>query len=374
MEVLLLATTSSSSSIEKDIDVGHNSLQVFGHLLQGLIRDRWSGTITANTEEWKKRIYLDQGRFCFATSTLIDDRLGEVLYRRDLLTIEQLTELAMKVTPTAKFGQVMRKHGIMNSNQLWHVLQTQVICIVKSLFMNARISYLIQSDAPPAGSLIIIDDCYELVDNFKSFNSIFLKFCNSINDKTFLMISNKKSAALRRSSFYGDMLTLIERNRKVKEVVKASRLSAPYTMAALLELLTMNVCSLNTDFVSKNLLAGVELAAIKTAADSYRVVLEKVTAAFARHGCESELGEVRNFSLTLVHPELRTLVLDCNGEISLNSLARIADHCAFDPSRVYFYASKIWTLTRFLVQTAADLLPAVEVPQIMTTYHGLVKR
>ena len=44
--------------------------------LQGLIRDRWSGTITANTAEWKKRIYLDQGRFCFATSTLMDDRSG----------------------------------------------------------------------------------------------------------------------------------------------------------------------------------------------------------------------------------------------------------------------------------------------------------
>ena len=369
-----MAVTSSPSSIEKDIDVGRNSLQVFGHLLQGLIRDRWSGTITANTEAWKKRIYLDQGRFCFATSTLIDDRLGEVLYRRDLLTIDQLTELAMKVTNTAKFGQVMRKHGIMSSSQLWYALRTQVISIIKSLFMNERISYLIQCGAQPAGSLIVIDDCYELVENFKAFNSIFIKFCNSIDDKTFLMISKKKSAALPRSSFYGDMLTLIERNRKVKEVVKSSRLSVPYTMTALLELLTMNVCSLNTDFVNKNLLAGVELVAVKTAADSYRVMLEKVTAAFARHGCEGELGEVRKFSLTLVHPELRTLVLDCDGEISLNALARVADHCAFDLSQVYFYASKIWTLTRFLVQTAADVLPAEEVQQIMTTYRGLVTR
>lgn len=372
LEVLLLLTT--PSSIEKDIDVGRNSLQVFGHLLQGLIRNRWSGTITATTEEWKKRIYLDQGRFCFATSTLIDDRLGEVLYRYDLLTIDQLAELAMKVTPTAKFGQVMRKHGIMSSSQLWHALQTQVISIIKSLFMNERISYLIQRDALPAGNFIIIDDCYDLVENFKVFNSIFVKFCSQINEKTFLMVSKKKSAKLPRSSFYGDMLTLIENNRKVREVVKASRLSAPYTMAALLELLTTNICSLNTDFVNKNLLTGEELVAIKTAADSYRVVLEKAAAAFARHGCEAELEEVRKFSLTLVHPELRTLVLDCDGEISLNALARIADHCAVDQSRVYFYTSKIWMLTRFLVQTAVDLLPAEEVKQIVTVYRGLVVR
>ena len=130
--------TNNPNKIAKDIDVGRNSLQVFGHLLQGLISDRWSGTITANTAECKKRIYLDQGRFCFATSTLMDDRLGEVLYRRDLLTIDQLAELAMKVTPTLKFGQVLRKHGIMSSSQLWHALQTQVISTIKSLFMNER--------------------------------------------------------------------------------------------------------------------------------------------------------------------------------------------------------------------------------------------
>ncbi len=369
-----MVTTSSSKSIEPGTDVGRSSLQVFGHLLQGLIRDRWSGTITANTEDWKKRIYIDQGRFCFATSTLIDDRLGEVLYRRDLLTIDQLAELAMKVTPTAKFGQVMRKHGIMSSSQLWHVLQTQIICIIKSLFMNEHISYLIQRDTPPAGGLTVIDDCHALVDNFKAFNVIFLKFCNSIDDKTFLMISKKKSASLRRGTFYGDMLALIERNSKVHEVVKSSRLSESYTMTALLELLTANVCSLNTDFVNKDTLARVELIAIKTAADNYRLVLEKATAAFVRQGCESELGEVRKFSLTLVHPELRTLVLDCDGDISLNALARMADHCAVDPSRVYFYASRIWTLTRFLVQTAVDLLPAAEVQQIVQTYRRLVTR
>ena len=362
------------SSIESDLDVGRNSLQVFGHLLQGLIRDRWSGTITANTPDWKKRIYLDQGQFCFAASTLLEDRLGEVLYRHDMLTIEQLEELAMQVTPTAKFGHVLRKHGIMSSSQIWHALQTQIISTIKSLFMEDRISYLIQRGAPPSGNFIIIDDCYDLVENFKAFNSFFLKFCHSINNDTTLIISPRKSAAWRRSCFYGDMLTLIDSNSKVREVIKLSRLRVPYTMAALLELLTMNVCSLSSDFVNKNPLVGVELTAIKTAADSYRVLLEKSTAAFVRHGRESELQEVCKFSRTLVHPELQTLILDNNAELSLHALARIADHCLFDTSRIYFYSCKLWTLTRFLVQTAVDALPADEVQPLTELYRQLVAR
>ena len=222
--------------------------------------------------------------------------------------------------------------------------------------------------------VIIIDDCYELVEDFKVFNSIFLKFCSSINEKTFVIVSEQKRAKLIESSFYNDILTLIDSDRSVHAIIKSSRMSEPYTMAALLELLTLNICSLNTDFVRKDVLKGVELVSIKRAADSYRILLGKVTTVFAVHGCESELDEVRKFSLTLVHPELRTLVLDCDGEISLNALARIADHCAFDPSRVYFYTSKIWILARYLVQTAADLLPADEVRQIMGTYHELVVR
>ena len=188
------------------------------------------------------------------------------------------------------------------------------------------------------------------------------------------MISKQKRAKLVKSSFYNDILALIDSDRSVHGVIKSSRMSKPYTMAALLELLTLNICSLNTDFVHKDVLKSGELVGIKRAADSYRILLEKVTAAFAVHGYESELDEVRKFSLTLVHPELRTLVLDCDGEISLNALARVADHCAFDPSRVYFYTSKVWTLVRYLVQTAADLLPADEARQIIRTYHELAVR
>ena len=188
------------------------------------------------------------------------------------------------------------------------------------------------------------------------------------------MVSKQKRAKLVKGSFYNDILTLIDSDRSVHAIVKSSRLSKPYTMAALLELLTLNICSLNTDFVHSDVLKGAELVAIKRAADSYRILLEKVTTAFTLHGCESELDEVRKFSLTRVHPELRTLVLDCDGEISLNALARVADHCALDPSRVYFYTSKIWTLARYLVQTAADLLSADEVRQIVRTYHELAVR
>ncbi len=369
-----LAATDSADKLAPGIDVGRSSPQVFGHLLQGLIRDRWSGMITADVGKRQKCLYLDQGRFCFATSTLSDDRLGEVLRRRDLLTAEQLAELAMKVTPATKFGQVIRKHGLMNSIQLWQALQMQLISTVWSLFMHEHVSYRIQRGTPPATNLAIVDDCYELVESFKSFNAIFLKFCHAVGDGTLLTVSEEKATSLRRDSFHGDMLALVVSHRSVREVVKASRLSAPYTMAALLELVMMDVCSLQADFVDRGLLAEEKLAVLKEAVDSYRAVLEKVTVAFTRNGCEGELGVVREFSATLTSPWLRTLVLGCNADITPHALACMANHCVLDPSRVCFYAGRIHMLTRFLLQTAVDLLPARELTRVTASYRGSAAR
>lgn len=363
----------ASSDLEKDIDVGRNSPHVFGYLLQGLIRDKWSGTITVNTSDWKKRIFINKGQFSFATSTLLDDRLGECMYRRGLISLDNLAAAAVNVTPEIKFGQLLLRDNILNNVGLWQALKVQVICIIKSLFLNERISYLIQKGEPLLPNYITIDDSYDLIDRFRIFNLIFLKFRRSLAPSTFLTVSPHKFGNIDRGDFYGDLLSLIANNKNIQDVLKSSKVCEDYALVAIMELLALNACSLNFDFSGDAVMTDVALQPVKTAADNYRILLGQAVEKFKAHGCESALKEVCQFSRTLSHSELNILVLDMDGEISGNSLTRISDHCTLDPTQIQTYVSKIATLTRFLLQTSIDLLPVEATKKITTTYEELAR-
>lgn len=357
-----------SNDIEKDIDVGRNSPHVFGYLLQGLIRDKWSGTITVNTPDWRKRIFLNRGQFNFATSTLLDDRLGECMYRRGLISLDDLANAAVNVTPEMKFGQLLLRDKILTNVGLWQALKMQIICIIKSLFLNERISYLIQRGEPSSPNYTTIDDSYDLISQFRIFNLIFLKFKCSLEPNTFLTVSPHKFGNLCKGDFYGDLLSLIANNKNVHNILKSSKVCEGYTLVAIMELLALNACSLNFDFSGDTDIADITLQPIKVAADNYQALLRQAVEKFKAHGCESALKEICNFSRTLSHPELNILVLDMDGEISGNSLSRIADHCTLDPMYIQNYVSKIGTLTRFLLQTVIDLLPVEATKKIIATY------
>ena len=90
--------------------------------------------VSVRTHQADKTIYIHQGQIVFATSSLIDDRLGEVIYRRGLITLDQMTEASVKVTRKLKFGRVMIESNIFNCIDLWDGLKLQVLCIVQVYF------------------------------------------------------------------------------------------------------------------------------------------------------------------------------------------------------------------------------------------------
>lgn len=352
-----------------DMDVGRNSAQVFGHLLQGLIRDHWTGMIAVNTLDWKKKIYLHHGRFVSVSSNLLDDRLGDVLYRRGVIDLDQFVNCAVKVEPGQRFGQLLVKEKILSNCGLWDALKLQIISVVKSLFLHERISYLIQDGVePPTDNFTVVNDSYELVDIFKAYNQLFLSFTRSLDDKSFLTVSSSNCETRCCNHFYGEMITLIEKNKYVKELIEVSKVDETYTLAAVMDLLMANACTLNFDFSARELPAP---ARIKKAVDVYHRVIEQVVAGLKKHKLETMIDEICEFSRTLSHHELAVLVVDKGGEISSNSLLRIADHCALDNSQIEKYVDKIEAITRFALQVVSDMLPAGEAQLVADNYRRL---
>ena len=85
---------------------------VFPGFLQGIATHNVTGCVTVTCNNIKKDLFFNEGALVFAGSSLIDDRLGEILYRSGKITIDQMADAAVQVTNKTKFGRALVKGGV----------------------------------------------------------------------------------------------------------------------------------------------------------------------------------------------------------------------------------------------------------------------
>ncbi|MFM9785948.1 hypothetical protein, partial [Streptomyces scabiei] len=72
-------------------------MAVFKDFFLGLSASGFSGLLSVDTGYGIKRIFLEHGAVVFAGSNIIDDRLGEVMFREAKITLDALTDSATQV-------------------------------------------------------------------------------------------------------------------------------------------------------------------------------------------------------------------------------------------------------------------------------------
>jgi len=81
-----------------------------------------------------KSVYFKDGEVVFASSSLIEDRLGESLRRSGKVTAAQIEGIQKELTPRKKIGKVLVEKGFISPKELWMGVRRQVEEIVYSLF------------------------------------------------------------------------------------------------------------------------------------------------------------------------------------------------------------------------------------------------
>lgn len=94
----------------------------------------------ANTDSWTKKIWLWRGMICKCSSDLLDDRLGEILYRDGMLKFETFSEVAGQVSVSTRFGAVLVEQNVISSHELWEYLCLQSKRILESLCLYDMVS------------------------------------------------------------------------------------------------------------------------------------------------------------------------------------------------------------------------------------------
>jgi hypothetical protein len=106
----------------------------FPDLVQALHTGRATGKLTLTRGGVGKSVFVDEGRLIFASSSSIDDRLGELLLRRGCLSFRQLLECGRAVAPGRRLGAILVERGILSPKELVRAVVEHTQEVIYSLF------------------------------------------------------------------------------------------------------------------------------------------------------------------------------------------------------------------------------------------------
>ncbi len=103
---------------------------------------RKDGLLSLLVPHARKHIALSGGEVIHAASTVEDDRLGEVMWRRGRLSLDELGRIQAMVRPGKRFGALLVEEGLVTPRALYDCLKEQVLDIVQGAFSLRRGEFL----------------------------------------------------------------------------------------------------------------------------------------------------------------------------------------------------------------------------------------
>lgn len=119
---------------EKIVLSGDLSEIRFPTLLMSLYRDRETGILTLSSQMFRKSLYLEEGKIIFATSDDPDDRLGECLLRRNMITAQNYLDSVEQIRPGRRQGEILVDMGALTTEDLVEGLSQQLYDVIFSVF------------------------------------------------------------------------------------------------------------------------------------------------------------------------------------------------------------------------------------------------
>lgn len=343
---------------DTDRELSYASADSFVIFLRGLLSQDFSGMVKVDTGRGLKRLFFNRGELVFAGSNVMDDRLGEVVYRRALIDLSQLTDSAVKVTREQKFGQVLLGEGIFDVLDLWVALKIQFSEILRSVFLGNFVTYKVYHGELPPMVIRFEESGLKLVEQAYSFSCGFKAFLRRINLDS-QIIPRESLASWKEpaeGTFAADFLELVRNYRVISDVVKNSKLTDINTFQEIYRSIRTHhyEFSSNVDPVEEEFESDFEV--VQNKLHYYGSLLEDVRVLFSEQGLEFPLQSFKKFIGGI---DLGTSISFFGEQAEVGPLATDLLRAEWQSSTVLRrrLASSIDLTNTFLLQMASDLLP-----------------
>jgi len=198
-------------------------------LLADLNRQRATGTLSITTPDFTKKIYFRDGNAIFASSTVEDDRLGEMLVKAGKINIEQYDRSVELLKTTGKRqGAILVELGYITPKDLFWGVKYQVKEIIYSLFRLEDGAYEFNQNTVPPDEVITLkigmgNLIYEGVKRINNLTRIRMEMPGpdtvfKLNeDPTGLFRDIEMSAEDRK------VYSLVDGQRSIRQIIEESR-------------------------------------------------------------------------------------------------------------------------------------------------------
>lgn len=111
-------------------------------LIHSICTSRETGVLILRDGELQKSAYIREGRLVFGRSNDPDDRLGELLLRKGVMTVRGFERCTQEVSRTGKrLGGILVEEGLITPQDLIEGVREQVSEIIHSFFLWTRGDY-----------------------------------------------------------------------------------------------------------------------------------------------------------------------------------------------------------------------------------------
>jgi hypothetical protein len=125
-------------------------------VLRPLHLEKKTGPLRLSRGRIGKTLYLSEGRLIFATSTDADDRLGEMLLRKGLISYRALEESVRAIKAGKRQGTLLVESGAIRAKDLVDGVTEQVQEIIYSVFQWEEGSFEFQEGDLPSREVIVL--------------------------------------------------------------------------------------------------------------------------------------------------------------------------------------------------------------------------
>lgn len=307
----------------------------------------------------------------------MDDRLGEVIYRAAMITIDQLMASAVKVNrDELKFGQVLLNSKIFTTVDLWRALKMQVLEIIGSVFMVEHVYFEFSPGRNLAPTQIVFaEGSAEIIEERSSFGGAFRKFSARVQPSTKVSIADwpKISGLFPEGTFVGDFVSLVHAQGDVEKLMASSKLIRSNSIAALMHCVDRDLVQIDAPPAidtgeGKNL----QMAALKSKIDAYFVLLAMVRKAFEAAHVPMPAADLKTFAAEMNPVGFSSLFLNEHLEVSANSLESMFAQVKQSGSRAKYFEIRIESLIQFLLQISGDLLAFPVAKEIRQSFRNML--